>query len=325
MVTSEWPTPERPEAAPFIFRSVEFLRRAGVDVDVLPFRGARRLSNYSRAWRAVRDRTSTGKYDLVHAQFGQSGLVALPRSSPLVVTFRGDDLEGITGDDGRYTLAGKVLQLVSRTVAQLADEVIVVSESLARRLPRRAYHVIPSGVDLELFRPFPSAEARRQLGMPPDRYLVLFSGGVDQDRNKRHWLAQAAVTRLSRTHEAELVLVNGVPHDRMPLYMNACDALLLASIHEGSPNVVKEALACNLPVVSTDVGDVRKRLDGLDGCAIVGDEPEEVCAGLKTVLGRGRLAAGRQAVAGLDEAVLTDRLIGVYEQAMSARKHSRAM
>jgi len=131
MITCEWPTPERPQDVPFIVRQVEFLRRTGVDIDVFFFRGAKKLINYVRAWKQVHYRRTHARYDLVHAQWGQSGLLALPKSLPLVVTFRGDDLEGIVGHNGRYTVAGRFLQLVSRSVAYVADEVITVSEALS--------------------------------------------------------------------------------------------------------------------------------------------------------------------------------------------------
>jgi len=321
MVTSEWPTPEHPEAVPFIVRNAEFLHRASVDVEVFPFRGAKKPTNYLRAWRRLQDRLKREQYDLVHAQFGQSGLLALPKSLPLVVTFRGDDLEGIVGDDGRYTLAGRFLQLASQMVAYVADEVITVSETLARRLLGRRCHIIPSGVDLDLFNPIPAEEARRQLGLPEDKRLVLFVGGSEQKTRKRYWLARAALDLLTGERDIEMVVPKGVPHNTMPLYMNACDVLLLTSLHEGSPNVVKEALACNLPIVSTDVGDVRMRISNIEGCTIVGDSPDEISVALSMVLQRNKRIDGRRTVADLDERILTEQVIEVYHRALAKRNH----
>src|SRR2546423_3776774 len=117
MVTSDWLWNSWGGPAVFIARQAEFLRREGVDVDLFPFRGARQARNYATAWREVRRRTINGSYDLIHAQFGQSGLTALPKRVPLVVTFRGDDLEGIIGEDGRYVAAGWVLRALSPFVA----------------------------------------------------------------------------------------------------------------------------------------------------------------------------------------------------------------
>src|SRR4029453_12233098 len=94
--------------------------------------------------------------------------------------------------------------------------------------------------------------------------LVLFVGNPAEAR-KRYDLAREVLARVDRALDAELVVAWQVPHERVPIYMNACDALLFVSMYEGSPNVVKEALACNLPVVSVVVGDVPGRLQGRAG------------------------------------------------------------
>jgi glycosyltransferase involved in cell wall biosynthesis len=116
---------------------------------------------------------------------------------------------------------------------------------------------------------------------------------------------------------AELVLGWGVPHTKIPLLMNACDALIFTSLQEGSPNAVKEALACNLPVVSVPVGDVAERLRGIAGCELCPDDrPETLAAALERVLQRGARTTSRQTIAHLDERLIADRVIGVYGRAM---------
>jgi glycosyltransferase involved in cell wall biosynthesis len=317
MITSEWPTPERPNSGPFIRQQVEFLRRAGVQVDVFRFQGARNPVNYLRAWRRVRSQLKESNYDLVHAQWGQSALLTLPRTRPLVVTFRGSDLEGIIGKRGRYTPWGWVLRMVSRMMGRLADQVIVVSEQMARHLPRRNYHVIPSGLDLDLFKPGPQAEARKKLGLPGDGRLILFAAAPENTR-KRYALARAAVAELNPQFGAELIVASGAEHSEMPNYMSACDVLLLTSLHEGSPNVVKEALACNLPIVSVPVGDVRERIGHLESCVVCADDrPETLASGLAVVLGRDHRAEIRDAVGDLDENLIAQKVISVYRKAMS--------
>src|SRR5262245_35012549 len=135
LITSEWPTQQRPEWVPFLVQQVQALRRAGVQVDVFPFRGAKNPFNYLQAYYQVRRCLRRKSYDLIHAHFGQSGILAFPKSVPLVVTFHGSDLEGIVGPKGRYTFSGRVLRFLSKRIASLADEIIVVSESLAKHLP----------------------------------------------------------------------------------------------------------------------------------------------------------------------------------------------
>lgn len=324
MVTSDW-WDSWGGPAVFIARQADFLRREGVEVDLFPFRGARRPGNYLAAWEEVRRRVRRGCYDLVHAQFGQSGLTALPKHLPLVVTFRGDDLEGIIGENGRYIPAGWLLRFISRNVARRADAVIVVSEHLKRYLPHSvAAHVMPSGIDLDLFHPQPRDAIRRRLGLPLDQRLVLFVGNPALAR-KRYSLAQQAVASVNRSIPVQLMIGWELPHKQIAALMNACDALLCTSMQEGSPNVVKEALACDLPVVSVAVGDVSQRLRGIAGCELCpDDEVETIATALERVLRRGQRIDGRSAVKHLDERVLTQRLIGIYQSILPYSKPLQA-
>jgi len=326
MITSDWP--DRASwggTATFIPRQVDFLRAAGVSVDVFKFRGGGKPIRYAAAWLDVQRRLRRERYDLIHAQFGQSGLLALPKPLPLVVTFRGDDLEGVLSDTtGQLTPQGRLLPLLSRVVSRRADATIVVSAHLRAFLHRGAQpHVIPSGIDMERFRLIPQAEARRYLGLPSDRRLVLFVGSPTSTR-KRYALAQQAVAIVARSLPAELVLGWAVPHDQVPYFMNACDALVFTSRQEGSPNVVKEALACNLPVVSVVVGDVPERLRGVTGCEVCADDqPETIAAALVRALRRGERTTSREVVRELDERKITQRVIGVYRSVLGNGGSSR--
>ncbi len=319
MITSAWPTPGQPRTTHFIKRQADFLRAAGVQLDVFQFHGEKKVSRYVRAWVRARRQLDPARYDLVHAQFGPSGLLALPKRLPLVVTFRGSDLLGIVSDvDGRYTWMGRIQQRLSRLVARRADAVIVVSEHMKRWLPPSVdAAVIPSGLDLELFRPMPRDAARHALKLSLDRRYVLFVGNPRQAR-KRHDLARRAVDVLNRSCPAELTTAWGVPHTDMPLYMNACDVLICASSQEGSPNMVKEALACELPVVSVPVGDVALRLGGIDGCELCADDrPETLAAALARVLRRNSRINSRDTVADLDERRLAEQVIGIYRTVLN--------
>jgi teichuronic acid biosynthesis glycosyltransferase TuaC len=323
MITTEWPTTEIPQSGVFVSRQAEFLRRAGAIVDIFHFRGKKRLVNYTRAWWKARRLIASGKYSLIHAQWGQSALLGLPKRLPLVVTFRGGDLEGIVAPTGRYTLKGRILRLLSRCVARIADQVIVVSETLAAKLPRTNCWVIPSGLNLDLFRPIPRELARERLGLPATGLLVLFASDPARP-GKRYELARASVERLKNEFDVELLTTSKVPHDLMPLFMCASDVLVLTSTHEGSPNVVKEALACNLPIVSLAVGDVAARIGGVAGCVVCEDErPDTIAAALASVLRAGSRIDGRSGVLDLDEKTLADRVVSAYKEAILIHSNRR--
>jgi len=319
MITSEWAS-DPGHTAHFIARQVRFLQAAGVDVDVFSFRGGGRPLRYLAAWARLQLRLVRQRYDIIHAQFGQSGLLALPKRLPLVVTFRGDDLFGILGKGGRPTPAGRLLQWLSRRVARRADAAILVSEHLKEYLSQSApVHIVPSGLDLDVFRCIPQEEACRHLGLSPDRRRVLFVGDPGDPR-KRYDLARQSVDLVNRTMPAELVIGWRVPHAEMPFYMSACDALVFTSRAEGSPNAVKEALACDLPVVSVAVADVPLRLQGIPGCEVCADDsPETIAAALDRTLRRDERSGGRgrDAARQLDERLLTARVIDIYRSVLA--------
>jgi len=163
-VTSQWGGKEGVGGAPFIRREVEALRACGLDVDVFAYDGAWSPLVYLRAIRALRRRLRRRSYDVVHARFGQCGLVGRAQwRVPVVITYGGSDVQGALFTTGRERLKNYLLRTVSWGLSMLVDEVIVVARHLGESLPRRHYHVIPSGIDFALFRPVDQQRARTQL------------------------------------------------------------------------------------------------------------------------------------------------------------------
>jgi glycosyltransferase involved in cell wall biosynthesis len=203
----------------------------------------------------------------------------------------------------------------SRGISHFADAVIVVSEEMRRRIPGI---VIPCGVDLNIFRPYGRDAARARLGWPKDKYLILFP--FDPARLvKRYDLAKAAVEQVAQKGvDIELVTVFGVENREMPWYYSAADAMLLCSSREGSPTSVKEALACNLPVVAADVGDVREILRGVAGTRICTHEVSEIAGNLREVLDVSRNGGcqGRTAMLRYDQTRTVERIISVYNDVL---------
>jgi glycosyltransferase involved in cell wall biosynthesis len=240
-------------------------------------------------------------YDLIHAHYVFSGMIArLQHRYPVLLTHHGIEvLRGWTAP-------------LSWVVSRWVDGVIVMSDEMKQALGLANAHVIPCGVDLDLFKPLPQAEARAQLGLPLDRRLVLFAGLVRPE--KRLDVIQAAVEQLrSEEVNAELIIATGQPHERIPLYLNACDVLVLASEKEGSPVVIKEAMACNLPIVAVDVGDVARLIAGTEGCHICRRDPADMAQKIKWALDRGQRTDGRRAVQHLGLEATVDKILHVYE------------
>lgn len=294
--------------ASFFEQQVAALRRRGVSSTTLGVDGDRVVTDDDEASRSVLDyarfygrvlRTSTSQHDVVHANYGLTAPMALAQPNrPVVLSFWGSDLLGNVGR-------------LSRWCARHADAVIVMSGEMADRLDGEC-HVIPHGIDLELFRPLPRRQARELVGWRDDAKQVLFPYAT-QKPVKDYPRAERVVDRARDRLDEDIVLqtLHDVPHARMPLYLNAADTLLLTSKTEGSPNSVKEALACNLPVVATDVGDVRKQLTGVDPSHICGTD-EALVDGLVDVLERGDPPNGRAAVASLGVDRMAERIHSVY-------------
>ena len=319
MITVEWPDTNRPNAVPFLVRDVNLLRNQNIKVDVFPFRGAKNPINYIKAALAIRKKLRLAKYDLIHAQWGQSVVPVLLSGLPLVTTFRGSDLFGITDADGKYTWTGKILKWVSKIVALRSDCAILVSKRMVPLLPAKTkYVVLPGRINLKLFKPGSKGEARQKLKIELNAKVILFGGDPSRE-DKRFYLARQAVEMVSKELPVQLLTASNVSQSEMPAYYQAADLLLLTSKHEGSPNMVKEALACNTPVVSVDVGDVRERIHNIPGCIVCeNDLPLTIARALKAaIVFDNREVSLRDFVLDLDENLFAEKLIAIYKKAIS--------
>jgi len=313
VVTNLWPTESDPGYGSFVQAQMESLRPLGVEFDTLFIDGRASRWNYLRAIGRMRSLLRQKRYDLVHAHFGLSGWVARCQLRvPVVVSFMGDDVLGRPRRDGSITPYGRFLQASSFLLARMVAASIVKSGQMKSKLRLTSSEVIPNGVDLNAFQPIERNEARRALGLDPAKKYVLFPYGPAEQR-KRYDLIQAAVAEAQADDPAiEILLVRGVPRHRMPLYMNAADVLVLASIFEGSPNAVKEAMAVNLPVVAVDVGDVRGVIGRTEGCFIVPREVKPMAAKILKVCRRAERTRGREAMARLAIGKVAERVVEVY-------------
>lgn len=306
-VTNMYPSPQRPGSGAFVCQQVEQLRRFGHTVDVIDILGSQSKMNYLRGTLDVMRMTSAVAYDIVHAHYGYSAYPAMFRlQAPLVITLHGTDVIGTSTFE----------RLSTRAVSYFADAVIVVSEGLRRRI---SGIVIPCGVDLGVFKPYDRDKARARLGWPKDKRIVLFP--FDPARpEKRYDLARASVERLVQEGvDAELMTVVNVPNGEMPWCYSAADALLLCSDYEGSPTSIKEALACNRPVVSTEVGDVGELLNGIAGTRICPQDVATIARNLREVFDWSRSSEfrGRAAMARYDQALTVEKIVGVYGDVLS--------
>jgi len=312
-VTNMWPNEADPSFGSFVQDQLESLRPLGVDYDVLFVNGRKSRWNYLWGIGEVRRRLRTKNYDLIHAHFGLSGWVArFQLHVPLVITFHGDDVLGRPARDGRITAVGRIFQATSYLLAPLASAVVVQNLEMRRALGLESAEVIPCGIDLELFHPMDQGEARRLAGLDPGKRYVLFAYNPKEQR-KRFDLIEAAVAKArEQLPQLEILQVRGKPHSEMPLYMNAADVLVMASMIEGSPLAVREAMATNLPVISVNVGDVMDLINEGDGNYIVPRDADAMAARIVELCRRGKRSRGRERLIPYSLPATAQRILEVY-------------
>ena len=255
VVTNFMPDPSAPQRGRWVRDQVDEVRRRGVEVDLFAFPPGR--DEYVPATRRLRALLRRERFDLVHAHYGLAGWVArLAGASPLIVTFHGTDV--------RHHLVGHL----SRRLAWRIDLVAGVSRKLFEpedgrpglpAVPGSA--VLPCGPDLRRFEPMPREEARRRLGLEPERPYLFFPANPARPEKRHDRAAQVAAAC-----EADLLTGGSIEPEQMPLWLNAANAVLVTSEYEGFGMAAVEALACDVPVLSTDVGIAPYALGGIDGC-----------------------------------------------------------
>lgn len=294
-------------AGPVVRNQGESLIKAGVDIDYHLIEPG--IAGYIRAIPGIRRTARAGNYDLVHAHYVLSAVSAtLARVRPLVVSLMGSDV-----------FVPPVARFMIRLMAKWRwDAVIVKTPEMKELLNLESAIIIPNGVDTDKFVPVDRVTARQHLGLNHYKRLVVFIAGKNRPE-KRIGLARKATEALNDPG-VEFMHVYDRPNSEIPWFLNAADLLLLTSCREGSVNVVKEALACNCPVVSTDAGDVRHVISGIDGCYLTGSNEEKIAEGIRKALAFNCRIAGRERIfaLGLDAGSVAETITGLYEKVIKS-------
>jgi teichuronic acid biosynthesis glycosyltransferase TuaC len=313
VVTNFMPDESAPQRGRWVRDQVDEVRRRGVEVDLFAFPPGR--GEYLPATRRLRSLLRRQRFDLVHAHYGLAGWVArLAGARPLIVTFHGTDV--------RHHLVGHL----SRRLAWRVELVAGVSRALFEpedgrpglpAVPGSA--VLPCGPDLRRFEPRPRAEARRALGLDPAARFLFFPANPARPEKRGDRAAE-----LAAACGAELRTGGSIEPERMPLWINAADAVLVTSDYEGFGMAAVEALACDVPVLSTPVGIAPYALRGVEGCLCAPFEP----AAWEAVARRHLEApdprvAGAARAATLSAAAMAERAIEAYRAVVNARPPER--
>ncbi|MBN1217149.1 MAG: glycosyltransferase, partial [Candidatus Lokiarchaeota archaeon] len=239
--------------SPFIYSQGESLKKIGLEVDYFLLRG-RGFLKYVFGIGQLKKYLKNKDYDILHAHYSYAGLSATFASKkPLIVSLMGSDIYS------RENIIKRIInKIVLRRVLYKSDIIICKSEKMKDSINReKDIYVIPNGVDFNVFYPIDKKKSRSVLGLSLEKKYILIVGNTKR-KEKNFKLAKKVYDELDKI-EVELLVINNKSQEELNLYYNSADVLLMTSLYEGSPNVIKESMACNLPIVSTDVGDVKER------------------------------------------------------------------
>jgi teichuronic acid biosynthesis glycosyltransferase TuaC len=310
-VTNTYPTAEMPGDSPQILDQIEALNARGISVDTLYVDRYKGIKGYlMAAWKIFLLSFQSKKYDLIHAYYGHCGILArLQFRYPVIVTFLGSDL--LHPRDGS----------IGKVVARFADGIIVQSEEMKRVAKREDAYIIPFGINRFLFKPYPRDDARRELGLDLDEKLVLFPWNPARAVKRVDLIQEAVRIVQQKSGPVRLIAVFDQPHEIVAKYMNACDAMVLASGHEGSPMALREAMACNLPIIAVDVGDVRQIIQNVDGCFLCRREPSDIADKLGLILEQRRRTNGEQMIRQKDATWSAEQVLKLYDSVLNLHKN----
>ncbi len=288
--------------APFIVEQVEALNRLGVTTDYFTI-GQKGVGGYLKSRKPLLGKIADFRPDIIHAHFGLSGLLAnLQRRVPVVTTYHGSDIN-----------CPEVFRFSKWSIRLSAYNVFVSKKNFNKAVKNhQKATIIPCGVDIDVFSPMDKYEARKQIGLAHNNRLVLFAGSF-KNSVKNPELAISAVRESD--DETDLIELAGYNRQEVSLLMNAVDVCLMTSHNEGSPQFIKEAMACNCPIISVDVGDVSDIVGETYNCFITDYKADEIANNIQMILKNGQRSNGREKIIylGLDNISIANRILDVYK------------
>lgn len=306
--------------APFIYQQGESLKKSGIKLEYYAIKG-KGLFGYLKNILPLRRRIKKGNYDIVHTHYCLSGWVKILTLTKTkhILSLMGDDAYGTYNSLGKRTPSSYYLIILTKMIQPFVDYIIAKSKGIEKAVYLKGrVTIVPNGVDLNRFTPLEKELAREGLGLDKNNDIILFLGDR-VDSRKNYALARKSCRIIGKNDN--LFTPYPVEHGKVSVYLNATDVLLFTSTAEGSSNLIKEAMACNCPIVSTDVGDVRLVIGDTEGCYITSFDPKDVAEKLQLALKfakEKRRTNGRERIIklGLDSESVDKRIIDIYKKVL---------
>jgi teichuronic acid biosynthesis glycosyltransferase TuaC len=307
--------------SPLVENQGKSLIEYGHQIDFFTIQG-KGLKGYINATFSLCKYLKGKDYDLIHAHYGLSGIIALleNRGFPLVVSFMGDDLLGSNLKNGKFRKSSLVLTKINCFLAaHFYSYSIVKSEQMFEILKIQNSEIIPNGVNLKQFYPEDKTVCRKELNLPLTEIIIAFVSNPERPE-KNYSLAQNAVKCLNKDN-IRLIPIFDRNRNEIHKWLNASDVVIVTSYHEGSPNIIKEAMACNCPVVSTDVGDVKFIFGDTAGYFLGTFNPKDFAETINQAIlfsiSKGKTEGRRRIIdLNIDTVDIAERITLVYKKAL---------
>lgn len=252
----------------------------------------------------LRKHINQHQYEIIHAHYLLSGIIAsLTFKKPILVSLMGSELFG-----------NKLLLILARFFSRyIWNECIVKTMEMYEILRPIKAHVVPNGVNLRLFIPVGKSDSRKKLGWNINKKHILFA--ANPSRTEKNFQLTYDAFQLLDTSEIVLHTLENIPNDLMPFYYNAADIVMLTSHREGSPNVIKEAMACNRPIIATDVGDIKNVIGSTENCFVCDFDADQIAEKINYLLENNiQSTNGRENIQHLSDEVIADKIIAIYKK-----------
>ncbi len=287
--------------SPIIKNQGESLKKEGLDLEYFTIHG-RGVKGYLKSISKLRKHLKNNNYDIIHAHYWLSAIVAsLAGANPMVVSLMGDDVK-----------AKRWFKWIIYFFYHLSwSKTIVKSKDMYDSFGEKDVAIVPNGVDMSRFRPIDREIALKETGWDRTKKHILFTSNPKRIE-KNFKLAQEAFNLL-KNENLELHYLINIENKKIPYYYNASSVVILTSLWEGSPNAIKEAMACSVPIVSTDVGDVRSVVSKTDGCYVSSFNYKEFSLDIKKALNLKKRTMGREDIVHLKSEVIAKKIINIYK------------
>ena len=305
IVTNMYPHTNRPNYGTFVKEQIKAIKdlKPSYDIEIFFIKGYINPFIYLKAIFQVRKLVQKKEFDIIHAHYGLSGFVCcFQRKVPVICTFHGDDVQYIQWQG-----------VISRITSLLIKHSIAVSPNIKKKLPSKNVSVIPCGVFFDLFKPFDKKKAKSKLGLDLQKSYILFPGNPKVIR--KNYALFRKVINLLKVHfnDIEELILWGFNRKEVMYALNSAEVVLFTSFSEGSVTVLKEALACNIPVVSVDVGDSKEVLHKLPGCYITTYDANELFEKISKVLREKKQVNFRNKIQRFSNKKIAKQIINLYQ------------